>query len=492
MILEQNIMQIDLIGGTYEHRFKSWNAQRTINWYPKITDQKSQEKNKTQIALFPRPGLSQFANVGGECIRGLFTAVTRTQERLFAVSGTTLYEIYYDGSYVSRGSLTGMATGSKLKVYAAINGNSEMMIQDSLAAYIFDLNTNTLTRITDIDYPGGTTLDYADGYFIISDGESRVTFSDLNNGTSWTGSSFFTPTFKPDGVKAIVAFREEVYCFGDDTIEIYINDGDTPFIRQARTSLYFGLTARHSIAIHHSGMFFLGRSRTGGSEVYQIGADYSLNPLSSPGISDLLNAHTNEDAEGFVHSTKDGHIFYYLHLPALNTTLVYDVTTGLWHERNSLLPYPDVDGTKRNDMFRGRNYVSFKGLNLFGDWHSGKIFIEDASVSTDDGNIRILKRISPVFHKELKNISVNSLEFDINTGTGNTTSPVMMLSYSRDGGNTFDSEELLGMGETGLYDYRVRTSNLGTARNWVIEFSISDAIDVIMMQAEMHGSIGAW
>ena len=78
-----------------------------------------------------------------------------------------------------------------------------------------------------------------------------------------------------------------------------------------------------------SGVFFLGKSRTGGSEVYIMGSDYSLTPISSPGISSLINKYTNADAEGFIQSTVDGHIFYHLHLPSLSTTLVYDLTTGM-------------------------------------------------------------------------------------------------------------------------------------------------------------------
>lgn len=490
-------MQIDLIGGTYEHRFKDWNAQRTINWYPQITDQKSQEKNKTQMALIPRPGLSQHVNLTGDAVRGLFTARTRSQERLFAVVGTTLFEIHYDGSSNSIGALTGMSTGSRSKVYMALNGNGELMIQDPLAAYIFDLTTNTLTQITDADYPGGTTLDFADGYFIISDKNGRVSFSTLNAGLVWDGLNFFTPTFKPDGVRAVVASREEIYCFGDETIEVYINDGETPFIRQSRTSMYYGLTARDSLAVHQSGVFFLGKSATGGSEVYQMSANYSLTPISSPAITGILNKATNEDAEGFVHCTKDGHIFYHLHLPALRTTLVYDVTTGMWHERQSQRPAPDADGATVQDMYRGRNYVSFKGMNLYGDWYSGKIFKEDTTVSTDDGNIRLCKRLSPVFHSELKYVSVYNIELDINAGdaakaTGQGSAPVMMFSCSMDGGNTFEPEEFIELGALGQYDNRVRINGLGTARNWVMSMTVSDPVDVIIMQAEAHGAVGTY
>lgn len=489
-------MQIDVIGGTYEHRFKDWNAQRTINWYPKLTDQKSQEKNKSQMALMPRPGLSSYTDLGGDSVRGLYTAYTLTQERCFAVVGTTLYEINYDGSSTSRGSLTGMATGGNSKVYMACNGNGEVLILDALAAYEFDLITNTLTRVTTTDYPLSTTLDYADGYFITSGVDGRVHFSDLNDGQTWPGFNFFTPTFKPDKVKAIVAFREEIYCFGDETIEVYINDGDTPFIRQSRTSMYFGLTARDSVAVHQSGVYFLGKSKTGGNVVYVMGMDYSLKPISSPCITDRINKFVNEDAEGYVVTSMDGHIFYHLHLPAMNTTLVYDVTTDMWHERQSQKPSSDVNGANAQDMYRGRCFATFKGQNLYGDWWSGRIFKENSSVKTDDGYARLLRRTSSVFHNEQKNISVYSLEFDINSGMGTTTGqgvdPVMMLKYSMDGGNTFEPEEMVLLGKLGQYDTRVVVNNMGTARNWVIDFSVSDPVDVVVMQALARGSFSSW
>ncbi len=489
-------MIIDILGGSYEHRFKDWNAQRTINWYPKITDQKAQEKNKTQIALFPRPGLSLYTDLAGEAVRGLYTALTLTQERCFAVVGTTLYEINYDLSSTSRGALTGMASGSKSKVYMACNGNGELFIQDTLAAYVFNLTTNVLTRVTSEDYPNGTTLDYADGYFVISGKDGRVHFSDLNDGQTWPGFNFFTPTFKPDKVKAVVTFREEIYCFGDETIEVYINDGSTPFVRQSRTSMYFGLTARDSIAVHQSGVFFLGKSKTGGSVAYQMGIDYSLTPISTPAITDRLNKYVNEDAEGYVTTSQDGHIFYHLHLPAMKTTLVYDMTTGMWHERQSLRPSSDDDGSVPQDMYRGRCFATFKGFNLFGDWWSGKIFKEDNTVSTDGGNVRLLKRTSSVFHNELKNISVYKLELDVNSGNGKTTGqgsiPVMMFQCSLDGGNTFEPEEIINLGLLGDYNLPVQINNLGTARNWVISFAISDPLDIIVMQAVAKGSLSSW
>lgn len=487
-------MIIDLLGGSYQYKFRDWNSQRTVNWFPRPSSE--QEKNKTSMSLVPRPGLTQFVDCGGNSVRGLFTARTLTQERCFAVVGTTLWEIQYDRSTTSRGALTGMSIGSGSKVYMALNNNGELMVLDALAAYIFDLGTNTLTRITDLDFPGGTSLDYADGYFIVSDSNGRVSFSTLGSGLVWDGLDFFTPTFKPDRVKAVVTFREEIYCFGDETIEVYINDGETPFIRQSRTSIYYGLDARNSIAAWHGGVFFLGKSHNGGSDVYMMGTNYALNPISSPAIAQRINEYTNEDAEGFVQVSKDGHIFYHLHLPALGTTLVYDMTSSMWHERQSEQPTVEADGTKKQDMYRGRNFATFKGINLFGDWHSGKIFFEDSAVSTDDGLVRKLLRTSPVFQNELKYISVYELEVDVNSGAGATTGqgsdPIMMFKWSLDGGNTFESEQFVRLGSLGEYDQKVSIPKLGTARNWVISFAVTDPVDIIVMQSMVRGSYGSY
>src|SRR5260221_217562 len=306
-------MIIDLLGGSYDNKYKSWNSQRTVNWYPQQADGK--EKDKTQMALFPRPGLKQFAVLDGNPVRGLFTADSLTQVRCFAVTGTSLWEIFYNGSTSLIGTLTGMAVGSDSKVYMALNGVDQLMIQDPLAGYIFNLDTNVLTRITSVDYNRGTTLDYADGYFIVSGVDGMVHFNSPNDGFTWPGFNFFAATFKPDSVKAIVASREEIYCFGDTTIEVYINDGVAPFVRLPRTSLFYGLTARDSIAVHHSGTYFLGKTPTGGNDVYMMGLTYQVTPISTPAIAQKLNSvGDNADAEGFIVSTKDGHIFYHLHL----------------------------------------------------------------------------------------------------------------------------------------------------------------------------------
>jgi len=96
-------MQIDLLGGSYQHRFRDWNSQRTVNWLPKIADQK--EKNKTSVSLVPRPGLSQHADLSSTAVRGLFTARTRTQERLRCLVVETDITHRHRAAYHNRNSV---------------------------------------------------------------------------------------------------------------------------------------------------------------------------------------------------------------------------------------------------------------------------------------------------------------------------------------------------------------------------------------------------
>jgi hypothetical protein len=159
-------------------------------------------------------------------------------------------------------------------------------------------------------------------------------------------------------------------------------------------------------------------------------------------------------------------------------------------------PFPDADGSKLQDMYRGKCYAQFKGMNLFGDWYSGTIFKEDDSVTTDDGYIRMLRRTSAILHQELKYISVYELEIDVNSGFGTTTGqgvdPVMMLTYSLNGGNTFETEEFIKLGPLGEYDFKVQKSKLGTARNWVIDFKITDPVNIVVMQSNARISVSSY
>jgi hypothetical protein len=488
-------MIIDFIGGTYEQKYKDWSGQKTINWYPIVREEPFVEKAKTPVALFPTPGLAAHCDLGGNIIRGLYVARSLTEVRCFAVMERSLYEIYKDGHFTLRGTMQAMVKGTTQKVYMRLNGAGELMIQDANAGYYFTLSTNVLTQITNIDYPGGTTLTYADGYFIISDLEGRVTFSELNSASQWSGVNVFTPTFDTDPVIAVNAIREEIHCFGSVTIEIYLNDGTTPFTRRPNTTLSYGIVAKDSLASHHLGEVFLGKNEKGETAVYWLGLDYKIQKISPPSINDQLSLKKGEldNCEAYIQYTPQGQTWYYLTVPALETTFVYDFSCQMWHERQSLRPFPTVDGVSPQTRFRGKCYAAFDGLNLFGDWYSGKIFREEYDTHTEAGLAITRQRRSTVYYEDYNYISVHSLEFDVNTGFGTLSgqgeNPHLMIKFSRNGGNTFCQERYLALGKQGQYDKRCKLNKLGTARNWVLDASLTDPVPCAVLGVSARGIV---
>lgn len=483
-------MKIDILGGSYQQKYKELNCQRTINWYPVPATE--QEKDKYTSALFPFPGLTTFVAPGGRYNRGLFVAQTHNYNRCFTVIDTTLYEILENAYYVSRGSLVNIAQGSS-KIYMTCNANEEVGIFGYNAAYVFNMSTNVLTQITTAQYPGtATTADYLDGYTIITS-LGAVYFNPSSALLTWDITDTFSPTFKPAPTIAVKALREEIYCFTSESIEVYINDGSTPYSRLPRTSLVVGLAAKDSIAMSNDGFIFLGRNKSGESSVYFLNTQYSLEIVSPTSVNWNLNKNkpSLEDAYGYMQYTKDGHVFYYLTCPQLQVTYVYDFATKEWCERSSKQPANEIDGSSVYREFRGRHYVNFKGIHLFADLYSGTVFKEDFTSATDNGEIILRTRISQTYCKDKQNISVYDLEIETNTGngvlSGQGVDPIMMISISKDQGYTYNTPRSIKLGAQGNYLQRARIRKLGTSRNWTVKLSVSDPIDVIITSAVAKG-----
>lgn len=483
-------MQIDLLGGSYQQKYTDFNSQRTINWYPVPGLPNAQDK--TKVALFPTPGLTSFGDTTGTNLRALYTARILTSNRCFTVADQTLYEVNSNGTFTSRGTLSDITNNSTSILI--LSSATELFIGHSSASYIFTLATNTLTKITDGDFPGMEHAAYMHGYFIVVK-NGRVYFCNINSGLSWTATDVFTPTFRGDGVKAVGTLKDDIYCFGSESIEFYVFDGLSPFSAQSRTSSLVGIHAIESLAGNKTGFYFLGTTKDGQTAVYWVNDQYQVEQISPFSITWALNntSSSTTDAYGYLQDTKDGHTWYYLTVPALDTTFVYDLTTKEWHERQSKNP------SNSNYLeFRGRHFANFDGVNLFTDLYSGKILQESHTTYTEDSQTIKRIRTSKTFNAEYQYLSVYSLELDtknlynISLAT-EPSDPVIQLEYSIDGGKNFTNYGNVKLREgtnPGDIDHRTRVFKLGTGLNWIIRLTLTDAIDLALFGGVAHGVVG--
>lgn len=504
-------MLINIIGGSYQAKYVSVNPQKAINWYihKKLIET---QQDLYESAWYPTPGLASFSDTTRTQPFGAFVAKTLTEERYFIVVDNYLYEVDVDGVATNRGQMTNMTPSSK--VYMEVNGNGELLIAHSSASYYLTLSTNVLAQVTDGDFPGSVdSLTYTAGYFIVTSG-GRVYYSDLNSASSWNAASVFTPTARADNTLAVIAWRDDIYCFGAETIEVYINDGSSPFSKMPKSTIFVGLAAAESIVTFRDGFLFLGKTKYGQHEVYYYNGQ-DLLPISSPinwainnpsligGVPwEELTVYTWEDwfdlwnagistSYADIQQNKEGHVFYFLTVPFLDTTFVYDLQSKEWTERQSLNP-----NSSTQSEFRGRFFVNFKNLDLWADIYTGKVLQEDYTIATEDGSAITRTGISSVVSNENKFISAYSLEVDCNSGIGliatPATSPNISLYVSKDGGNTYGTARSLSVGASGSYNQRAYATKLGTARKFVFKLVVTDAADIMIQKVILHGIVGSW
>jgi hypothetical protein len=81
----------------------------------------------------------------------------------------------------------------------------------------------------------------------------------------------------------------------------------------------------------------------------------------------------------------------------------------------------------------------------------------------------------------------------MNTGygtlSGQGSTPLIMISYSKDGGYNYHPLRTMNIGSIGNHIWRARLFKLGTARNWTFRISISDPVDVMINNCIVRGAV---
>jgi hypothetical protein len=473
-------------GGMYKGRSFAIDGQECVNFYPENNGPYA----NGGTCLIGTPGTvlyQQFLNEDNSHVganRGFYTTAA---DRFFAVIGNALFEIYADNTYQLRGNLKTF-TG---KVSIAENQGSlanQLMVVDGLYGYIIDLDTNAFQQITDSDYVSGSFVCSLDGYFLQQENNSQKIFF-TTDGLTWDALDFFSAESSPDNISAIIRLNSEIVVFGSKAIEFWYNSGataDLPFSRVNNAIMEVGLEAANSVDVLGSSAFFLGANNQGHGTVWMT-QGYQLKDISTHAIEYIIaqisKDHGVSDAIGYCYQD-EGHSFYVLSFPAGNRTLVYDVTTDLWHERGYW-----NERTGVNDMHRGICHAFWRGKNYVGDYANSNIYYYDLDVFTDNTNV--IKRVRSTRHlaNDRKRLFFNEIEFDIERGTGLQTGqgsePKIMMQLSNDGGASFGNEIWLNTGAVGKRLTRARKSRLGMARDRVFKITCSDPVKWIFTGARL-------
>lgn len=457
-------MKIGLVGSSSQQRSLPFNAERTVNLFP-VLDQRGADV----AALYGTPGLSLFSTAGSGPIRGCFSAAN---DRAFVVSGNTLFEISSVGVATSRGTLN-TSSGA---VTICENG-LQLAICDGVNGYILTYLTNAFTQITDPDFPSPKNMSFVDGYFIATKNNSgQFYISALYDGLSWDPLKFATAESSPDDLSIATGFVGQLGLFGHDTLEIWRNTGDSVFpFSRISGSTPVGTIAPNTVISIDTSVYWVGNTANGTGIVYQA-QGFTPKRISTEPIEILLQKEPNPENLRSWSYQQDGHAFLVITGGSLGTSLVYDLSTGAWHERAYL------NGSGEYEQHLGSCCMYAHDKILVGDRVNGNVYQMSLDTYTDNGAAIKRTRIYTHLIDQLEPIRYSELKIGFETGiglqTGQGSNPKVSLRVSKDGARTWSSYYTTSIGAVGIYGQEVNFRRLGIQTQCTFELTISDPVKV--------------
>jgi Phage stabilisation protein len=461
-------MKIGLVGASNQEKSIPFDAQRTINLYPVMDEQ-----GKEAAALYNTPGLISTGygsgSTGGG--RGVYYS---SNGRAFVVIGSFFYEMDSSGVVTNYGTLTSTSGA----VMMDENG-VQLAICDGTSLYIFTYATNAFAKVTDVDLPSPVgTVTFIDGYFVVNIvNTGKFYISALYDGTSWNALDFATAESSPDSLVRVINAVGQLWLLGVKTTEVFSNTGASafPFTRISGGKMEVGIIGAHTAVAIDNSIFFVGRDNKGLGMVYRANG-FSPQRISNAFVERTIQywvANGTPDTLRAWAYQEEGHTFYLITGGGMDTTLVFDATTQLWHERR----YLDTLGQWQQHLAACGMFAFNKIWAL--DRRNPTIYIQSLDYYADGSEPMVSERTYTHISNENQRARFNSLEISLETGVGaqtagsyasDATDPQATLWLSRDGGRTWIGGYDAAMGKAGVFLPRVVWRRIGVA--YVLTFRV--------------------
>jgi hypothetical protein len=488
--------------------------ERLDNFYLEFSQSDSA---KSQFYQVGRQGLRVvYPGTTGTPCRGIYTT---SSNRTFAVHGVTVYE--YASAAQARAPIGTLDTAAGTDpVYFRENGYQLFLVTGGYG-YIFDLTSSAFSRILDEFFPGiddptagPTHAAMIDTYFIANSQNTNryywsapyykpYAFDPLNPSVTnlWWGTFFGTKIGDTDNIVAMIEMNTSLLAvMGQNSMEFHRDTGNTSGQLMERidvASVAVGCGAKHSLVKFGANIYWLGSDRTGVIGMFSCGPDFQPQRISTFGVQSRLETYSRiDDCTAFVFSA-DGHTFISWNFPngssvddgpVTGATWIYDLTAAKWCRYSR---WNAVDGLAYRWRAQFATYNKSWGMLLMGDATMDAVYLLDNEYYQDDqpqgGAIDLIagEITSPITYSNGKNIRHMSAQLVMQQGSairnGQGSAPLIALACSNDSGFTFGYERWASMGLTGQYAYRTKWNRLGTCRNRVRRYRVTEPIKRVVL-----------
>lgn len=470
-------------------------AERSINLYYEPAYAPPGMPASAMPALVGTPGLSApLASPVSGAVTNVSRGLYAGNQRLFGAVGNHFYEfnLGFGGILTDFGAFAGDA-GTDGRLCTIVGGTAApmLLVHNPASKQTYFVNAASVDSKFN-----SLALTYLDGFFVtIATGASlsgtnpnQVNASAFNDGTTWPALAFVIKEGSADAINQLANVNNLLWIFGQQNIEIWYNAGlpNFPFARVNGGTLNVGCLAPLTVVNIGNRVMWLGASQRGWGTVY-INNGYREQRVSTAAIEALINSNLNTSL-GIGQSSafaieEAGHQFYCLNLKwnagATTLTLVYDLTTNLWHERayysnGTLVPWLPICAASVQAA-PNATYVK----TFVGDRQSGNIYQVGQQYTNDNGTAIWRQRTCSHISESLNWTRYAAFEVHADIGTAQMT-----MFYSNNGGKTFpalnrpdatkSASNDQGVNSGGGTYPRFRWMQLGRSRKRTMGISILD------------------
>lgn len=398
---------LDWLAQSYVSHSLPLSASRAVNMFAELELQDA--RTKAPVAVWGVPGSSPFASCGA----GPVYAMTRMNDLVYVVSGTSFYVVDQHGTATNLG-----AQGAAGTVSIDNNGTYICWV-DGVTGWYWT-SGGGVVQITDNNFFPSNTVTFFDTYFVFSRRGTRIFFlSEANAVEPFDGVLFATKEATSDLLLGIANSHEQLYLFGEARTEVWYDAGNAPpafpFQRSDGSIIQRGTLSYSSIVLEDNTLFFLGDD----------GIAYRLDGVRPDRISNhaveaqWATYSTLTDCQALIY-TIFGHKMLTMTFPSARATWVCDLATKRWHERESWL---GSNADASIGRWRVGSSITAYDRVLVADTLSGAIEQLNLNVFTEFGNpIRGLI-IGPPIHNDRKRVFQSRFEVDMETGVGLQAGP---------------------------------------------------------------------
>jgi hypothetical protein len=442
-------------------------------------------EQRAQLKIRAASGLDDVATLSGASsgVRGML----EVDGLVYTVAGRTLYQVDADGNATLIGGIPSDGyVGMDRNQRAA--GVQVIIVCDG-RAWVVTGGTQTLLSDPDLQSPIDVCVINRSAIFANSRG--RMFRSEIDDASSVDGLDVAEAESAPDGLIRVVAKNSDLIAIGSRSTEIWTDVGGEAFGFSRANVINIGAIGPRSVVkttvlsqVVTDSVAWCATNHEGRFAGVVLLSGYTPQKISTPYIDTLIDKVADKDSITACSWVERGHAMIAWRLP--DTTVVYDTSTGLWHERQSR------SSTGGVITWRVGYTAVLGGRVLAGDAIDAKLYWLDPDVADEAGDEMVMTIRTPPLNVFPARAQVNKLHLDVVPGVGLVTgatqdvAPEIMMRWSQDN-KTWSAARSRLLGRQGRDATEVSWSRIGTLRSATFEFSVSAAVVREILQARWEG-----